>query len=247
LLLTTIIILLTGGVLSVLFLLRWLLGPYRQLVGEAQRAPVAGTIKSKDEAQFVLETFQTVVSQLQAQQKELERLNAAAAERADSAQRFSERVVASVPSGLVAFAADRRSMVLNAPGRALLRVDGQALGQPVRELLRNLPDLVTLVEECLDKGSVFRRQEIEVHLGAATPRRIGATVAPIDLSGSRGALCLLTDITEVTQLREQVALKRNLESLGEMSAGLAHEFKNAIAALYGYAQLLQTQAPDERA
>src|SRR5262249_5450247 len=36
-------------------------------------------------------------------------------------------------------------------------------------------------------------------------------------------------------------------SLGEMSAGLAHEFKNAIAALYGYAQLLQTQAPDERA
>jgi len=88
LLLTTIIILLTGGVLSVLFLLRWLLGPYRQLVGEAQRAPVAGSIKSKDEAQFVLETFQTVVSQLQAQQKELERLNAAAAERADSAQRF---------------------------------------------------------------------------------------------------------------------------------------------------------------
>jgi signal transduction histidine kinase len=50
---------------------------------------------------------------------------------------------------------------------------------------------------------------------------------------------LLTDITEVTELREQVALKNNLESLGEMSAGLAHEFKNAIATLQGYAQLLQ--------
>jgi signal transduction histidine kinase len=49
----------------------------------------------------------------------------------------------------------------------------------------------------------------------------------------------LTDITEVTELREQVALKNNLESLGEMSAGLAHEFKNAIATLQGYAQLLQ--------
>jgi signal transduction histidine kinase len=36
-----------------------------------------------------------------------------------------------------------------------------------------------------------------------------------------------------------VALKNNLESLGEMSAGLAHEFKNAIATLQGYAQLLQ--------
>ncbi len=60
-------------------------------------------------------------------------------------------------------------------------------------------------------------------------------------------MCLLTDITEVTELREQVALKNNLESLGEMSAGLAHEFKNAIATLQGYAQLLQTLELNEKA
>jgi signal transduction histidine kinase len=52
-------------------------------------------------------------------------------------------------------------------------------------------------------------------------------------------LCLVTDLTEVTQLREQVALKNNLESLGEMAAGLTHEFKNALATLHGYAQLMQ--------
>jgi signal transduction histidine kinase len=57
----------------------------------------------------------------------------------------------------------------------------------------------------------------------------------------------LTDITEVTQLREQVALKKNLESLGEMSAGLAHEFKNAIATLHGYVQVLHSLELDERA
>ena len=39
----------------------------------------------------------------------------------------------------------------------------------------------------------------------------------------------MTDITEVTELREQLTLKKNLESMGEMSAGLAHEFKNALA------------------
>ena len=57
---------------------------------------------------------------------------------------------------------------------------------------------------------------------------------------------MITDITEVTQLREQVALKQNLASLGEMSAGLAHEFKNAMAALHGYAQFLQSIDTDER-
>ena len=56
---------------------------------------------------------------------------------------------------------------------------------------------------------------------------------------------MLTDITEVTHLREQVALKKNLESLGEMSAGLAHEFKNAIATLHGYVQLLQNLEMNE--
>ena len=44
-----------------------------------------------------------------------------------------------------------------------------------------------------------------------------------------------------------MALKKNLESLGEMSAGLAHEFKNAIATLHGYVQLLQSLELDERA
>ena len=51
----------------------------------------------------------------------------------------------------------------------------------------------------------------------------------------------------MTELREQVALKNNLESLGEMSAGLAHEFKNAIATLQGYAQLLQSMELNDKA
>jgi len=93
--------------LCILFLLRWLLRPYQKLVGEAERASVsAQTLKSQDEAEFVLETFQSVVSQLQEQRKELEQLSAEARERASSAEKFSERIVASLPSGLIAFDAD---------------------------------------------------------------------------------------------------------------------------------------------
>src|SRR6185295_16122901 len=143
-----------------------------------------------------------------------------------------------------------RSMVVNGPGRALLEVDGTALGQPVASLLANIPHLAELVDDCLKTGKVYRREVIQVASSSGLTRRLGGTIAPIDLSperGARGALCLLTDITEVTQLREQVALKRNLESLGEMSAGLAHEFKNAIATLHGYVQLIQSLELDDRA
>lgn len=240
-LLSAFVIILIASLLCILFFLRWMLRPYRELVGEAERAPIAAHArKSQDEAQFVLETFQSIVAQLQTQQKELERLTEQASQRADSAERFSERIVASVPSGLIAFDGSGRSLVINGPGRALLEIDGQGIGQPVKELLKNLPQLAEIVESCLQTGTLFRREEIQSRSESGTPRRLGATIAPIDLSSERGALCLLTDITEVTQLREQVALKRNLESLGEMSAGLAHEFKNAIATLHGYAQLLQS-------
>ena len=251
LLLTAFVAILIGTLVCILFFLRWVFRPYRQLVGEARKAAVADRApKSKDEAEFVLETFQSVVAQLQDQRKALEQLSKQASKRADSAERFSERIVASVPSALIAFDGDGQSIVINAPGRTLLGVDGSALGQPVGTILQQIPQLAAMVEECLRSGSVFRREEIETVTPEQVPRRLGATVAPIDLlsdSGPRGALCLLTDITEVTQLREQVALKNNLESLGEMSAGLAHEFKNAIATLHGYVQLLQSLELDEKA
>ncbi len=251
LLLTAFVAILLGTLVCILFFLRWVLSPYRQLVGEAEKASIdSRSPKSKDEASFVLETFQSVVAQLQEQRKTLEHLSNQASKRADSAEKFSERIVASVPSALIAFDGAGHSMVINAPGRALLEVDGGALGQPAATILRKIPQLAAMVQQCLQTGKLYRREEIETDTSEQVPRRLGATVAPIDLAsdrGPRGALCLLTDITEVTQLREQVALKKNLESLGEMSAGLAHEFKNAIATLHGYVQLLQSLELDEEA
>ena len=246
-LLASFIAILIGSLLCILFLLRWLLRPYNQLVGEAQRASAATELmKSHDEAEFVLETFQSVVAQLQEQRKELEQLSAEARERASSAEKFSERIVASLPSGLIAFDGAGLSMVINGPGRTLLNVDGsggRALGESYETLLAQHVELAQMVGDCLRRGTIYRRSEVESRTDDGELRRLGATIAPIELPpdrGPHGALCLLTDITEVTELREQVALKNNLESLGEMSAGLAHEFKNAIATLQGYAQLLQS-------
>ncbi len=250
-LLASFIAILIGSMLCILFLLRWLLQPYHKLVGEAQRATDNDQmLKSQDEAEFVLETFQSVVAQLQDQRKELEQLSAKARERATSAEKFSEHILASLPSGLIAFDAAGRSMAINTPGHILLQVNGNAIGESYKDILGTQEELARMVGDCLETGTIYRRTEIEAKSTDGKLRRLGATIAPIDLPperGPRGALCLLTDITEVTELREQVALKNNLESLGEMSAGLAHEFKNAIATLQGYAQLLQSLELNDKA
>jgi signal transduction histidine kinase len=255
-LLTTFVVTLFVSLVCIAWLLRGLLRPYSQLVGEARRAPVAHSGKSQNEAAFVLETFQSVIAQLQEQQQELKRLSDQASQRADSAERFSDRIVASMPTALIAFDPAGKATVMNRPARTLFEDTrslsenfGTGTGEHFRTIFSDVPMLADLVESCLTSGRLFRREEIEAANGSGLSRRLGATVAPIDPaseSGSRGALCLITDITEVARLREQVALKRNLESLGEMSAGLAHEFKNAMAALHGYAQFLQSIDQDEQ-
>jgi signal transduction histidine kinase len=262
-LLSAFVVTLFVSLVCIAWLLRGLLRPYSQLVGEARRAPVAHSGKTQNEAAFVLETFQSVIAQLQDQQEELKRLSDEASQRADSAERFSDRIVASMPTALIAFDSTGNATVMNRPALALFE-DTRGLSENAlspsgnvdaasdahfRAIFSGVPTLADLVESCLASGRLFRREEIEATNGSGVSTRLGATVAPIDFaseSGSRGVLCLITDITEVSRLREQVALKRNLESLGEMSAGLAHEFKNAMAALHGYAQFLQSIDSDEQ-
>jgi signal transduction histidine kinase len=227
------------GVPGLLLVLNRLLRPYRQLEAFARQARnVTGETQHPEEANFVLETFRSAVGQLQAQRRELEKLNEQVNARADSAERLSAQIVASVPSGLVAFDAEGRVTLLNEPAQRLLAASADSPGMHARVLLRAAPHLLELVEDCLHHGALYEREEILLRCTDGRQCRLGASVGPLGPEPG-GALCLFTDLTEVTHLREQVALKKNLENLGEMSAGLAHEFKNALAALQSYAQLIQ--------
>jgi signal transduction histidine kinase len=50
-------------------------------------------------------------------------------------------------------------------------------------------------------------------------------------------------LTELAVLQQRMQLKENLAALGELSAGIAHEFKNALATISGYAQMIRSEAP----
>lgn len=65
------------------------------------------------------------------------------------------------------------------------------------------------------------------------------------LAGSEGAggvICLFSDLTAVVQLEEQLRLKETLARLGELTAGIAHEFRNGLATIHGYGKLLDPSA-----
>ncbi len=241
------------GLALVFVLVRWLLKPYRRMVEAARGSPVRAS-SGKSESEFVVETFQALVERLQTKEKELEHLHTLERNRAERSERFSERLVANIPSGLVTI--DSSGLVTSVNAHAARIVGGlqeSAAGQRLasgelispsvqyRAFFAGSPRMIEMIEECLDRGTVVRRGEVEMVLAEGDGlRRLGLSITPITDASQKieGALCLISDLTEVIELRERMKLQENLANLGEMAAGLAHEFKNSLATIHGYVQLL---------
>src|SRR4029077_9712026 len=202
----------------------------------------APTPRTENPSAFMAASMQGVIQKLRDQEKELERLHRLEKERAEHTERLSEEVTRNMPAGLlvvntrgiISSANPAAEQVLGIRGLGFRR-DSEALGES--------SDLTKLLAECLATGKIFRREQVEHAAPGGARRLLGVTISPIRRGNEtiNGAICLLTDLTELALLQQQVQLKENLAALGELSAGIAHEFKNALATISGYAQMIRAE------
>jgi PAS domain S-box-containing protein len=170
--------------------------------------------------------------------------------RAEASERLSSEIVASMTSGLLVVGDDRHVRTINPAGRHLLGLpqsDEQAHGS-LRDVLGAAPMLAEVVEECLATAKPVMRRTVTLPSAAGGAGHLGVTVSPIrDEHGSvHGAICLFTDLSDIVELEEQLRLKDSLARLGELTAGIAHEFRNGLATIHGYGRLLDLdRLPDD--
>jgi signal transduction histidine kinase len=125
----------------------------------------------------------------------------------------------------------------------MLGVDDTVLGRSYVDVLAPVPALCDLVAQCM-AGSpaegpadiVMRSSEAARHLTVTLSALAAEPAAP------QGLVCLMTDVTVLRELEEQLHLKDALARLGELTAGIAHEFRNGLATIHGYSRLLR---PDQ--
>ncbi|HEV1993592.1 MAG TPA: ATP-binding protein, partial [Candidatus Acidoferrum sp.] len=153
-----------------------------------------------------------------------------------------------MPAGLLVVNATGIISSSNPAAEQVLGIRGLAFRR-YSEALGASPDLTKLIAECLSTGKIFRREEVEHLPPAGDTRHLGVTISPIrrDEGKISGAICLLTDLTELAVLQQRMQLKENLAALGELSAGIAHEFKNALATISGYAQMIRSESSEAEA
>ena len=190
---------------------------------------------SGSEAALLSVALQDAVSKMRAQEH-------AMSIRAIASEQLNGQIVESLAAGLLVV--DREGCVetLNPAGHRMLGAPGDVVGRDYRAFLDDAPELQSLIARCLETASPVPRRRISCHRGEVT--HLAVTVSPLSAAdgSSQGAICLFSDLTQVSELEEQLRLKEALARVGELTAGIAHEFRNGLATIHGYSRLIR---PDD--
>lgn len=224
------------GVILLFLYLPKITGPVEALLDEANL--VAERSSDQDEAQYLVETFQNTVSALRARERELERLHALQKSRADDLERVTSALTRSLTSGFVAIDPEERIVDANAAAREILQIDTRDVGgESLDEAFGATEFTRTLQRAVRQRANVSRA---EIVLGDQT---IGLTTVPLlgeprgDDQPYLGTIALFTDLTPIRRLETLVRESQTLADLGEISAGIAHEFRNSLSTILGYLRL----------
>jgi len=217
----TVCIFFMAAVVGLLYF-RAVVEPYRKISQSASHLYEAA--EKMGEVEFAVESFETVVRELKEKETLLEKLYSKSRNRADDLERFTKHILESIPTGVFSFDTTGKIAYSNQAGKEILN------GIPRRTLR-------PLVDAALKEGETYLSKEIEIRDG----RYLGISSSILrDPKGrTTGVTLLFRDITEMKNLEEEIAFKEKMAALGEMSAGLAHEFRNSLASILGYAKLLK--------
>jgi PAS domain S-box-containing protein len=158
---------------------------------------------------------------------------------------FNENILESLDDGLVVLGLDERVVRWN---QALARLHGtssdEAMGQPLNTLFepRFVEALRAARRDRPQGAALFRMPLLGRGARAGQHMLVNVTMAPLQAaagaSTESGTIVIIEDITERTQLEEQLRISEKMASLGLLAAGVAHEVNTPLTGISSYTQML---------
>jgi len=163
-------------------------------------------------------------------------------EELDSTRAYLNNVLESMGSGVIAVDTRGRITTFNAAaeqmtGYARDEVLGRRYGELFPEHDAGPPAILLSLETA--RPHVIKERPLYRKDGRAVP--VGVSSSPLrDANGgAAGALEIFHDLTEVKALEARVRRADRLAALGEMAATVAHEIRNPLGGIEGFAALLE--------
>jgi two-component system sensor histidine kinase AtoS len=193
-------------------------------------------LRESGDSPLLAVALQDAVQKLRAQER-------AMTERAEASEALGTQILNSLTAGLFLVDRDGLVQIVNPAARKMLGITASVEGMPMATLGAAAAPLAAIVDQCLTTGESIVRRTVEVPQ-ANEVTHLGVTATRLESEGNvaGGVICLFSDLTAVIELEEQLRLKETLARLGELTAGIAHEFRNGLATIHGYGKLIDPNA-----
>ncbi|HLJ75276.1 MAG TPA: ATP-binding protein, partial [Thermoanaerobaculia bacterium] len=179
---------------------------------------------------YISEKLQKTSEELDANRQNLAALRA-----------LNENVVESIPSGLITLSPEGIATFVNPAGCDIVRAESRnVVGRHISELGFFRTEEWDEARRTLMTAPVVRIEKNNFRVGDEE-RSIGYALTPLrTLEGeASGYTVIFQDLTEMKKLEAELRLKDRMAAVGELSAGIAHEIRNPLAAIAGSAQVLK--------
>ncbi len=155
---------------------------------------------------------------------------------------YTRNIIESMPDGLVTFDFRKRVTECNPKALEFTAMDTATIkGMRMEELF---PDWAV---ETLEKqnGTPTFIHTFTNKDGREVPVEISGSSLYDEENNNMGTVFLLRDLRKIRAMEEQLNRSHRLAALGRMAAGIAHEIRNPLGTLRGFAQYFGAKADDE--
>lgn len=159
---------------------------------------------------------------------------------------FNETILENIASGVITADREGRVIFMNSKAREILP---GSVKQEIffKDLFENPFGRGDLFEYLVSSGERSCSFEGTLSMSGerSIPVRLSTTMVELDEYYGRTIVVIFEDLTEQKAMEEELRRADRLRSLGELSAGVAHEIRNPLTGIATTAQLLKGKLPSE--
>ncbi len=156
-------------------------------------------------------------------------------------RQYSEKVINSVTSGVIAVRDNGLITTLNPEAERILGLTKEeAVGYSIKNIER-LDAVWQKMAQSMNTGNLLLREEVSITNRENEAIPIGISISPITGAEERlsGCVAIFRDLSEMRALEEKLKQAERLSYLGKMASWVAHEIRNPLTSIDGFAQLLE--------